>query len=591
MHDLPRRLAPGALLMLAGAGLAGGESLFPAVIDLGDLLPVNGGAPALGFVIEGAVAGGEAGTTVAPAGDLDDDGDCDLLIAVPRTSPALIYAVLNHPALGITTSFSLSEASGARGFPLVGQSMFDETGRSMARVGDINADGIDDYIIGVPKADPDDKPAAGIAYVVYGNQTVPASIVLSSLQPSEGFRIHGAARSDYCGHAVSSAGDINGDGFDDLIVGAPNVRPTPDEVTGEAYVLFGGPGVGASGIVRVAELDGGAGFALRSGGTSLGFDVAGAGDFNADGIDDVMVSELGGAGKVFVVFGAPGIGSSGLIDLSSLGAAQGLVIESASPSYQAGHAIASLGDFNGDGVDDIAIGARLARPNDLYAAGQCFVVFGAPGIGAAGPIQLTSLDGSDGFVVNGAIAGGRLGHDVAGADVKHDAWGDLIMGAPHASFSGTQAGAAYVVFGGPSVGASGVIEVADLDGENGFAMHGARPVDLTGGSVASACDINGDGRGDVIISAERGDVLGSNDDSGRAFVIFGRACPDLDGDSVTSVFDFTLFAGAFGSRPGDPSWNSAADFNADLVVDVLDFAEFAARFGCGARIVISGDRT
>jgi microcompartment protein CcmK/EutM len=174
---------------------------------------------------------------------------------------------------------------------------------------------------------------------------------------------------------VSSAGDVNGDGFDDLIIGAFFADPNGDNYAGESFVVFGGVGVGASGTIELSSLNGANGFVLNGidQGDQSGRSVSSAGDVNGDGFDDLIIGATGAApngnkqaGESYVVFGGVGVGASGTIELSSLNGTNGFVLNGIDVRDFSGQSVSSAGDVNGDGVDDLIIGAR----------DQSYVVFG-----------------------------------------------------------------------------------------------------------------------------------------------------------------------------------------------------------------------
>ena len=158
-----------------------------------------------------------------------------------------------------------------------------------------------------------------------GTQTsFPASVGLSTLTPSTGFTLNGVSSGDQSGFSVSGAGDINGDGVADLIIGANNANSG----AGASYVVFGKPGIGSTGSLTLSSLNGANGFVLpgvASSGES-GQSVSGAGDINGDGVADLIIGAYlanSGAGASYVVFGKPGIGSIGSLTLSNLNGANG----------------------------------------------------------------------------------------------------------------------------------------------------------------------------------------------------------------------------------------------------------------------------
>lgn len=195
-----------------------------------------------GFSIEGVTEGDEAGYSVDNAGDINGDGFEEIIIGARNAdasgeSSGAAYIVFGK-ASGFDPVIKLSELSGNNGFRFAGAAAGDQAGRSVSTAGDFNGDGLDDLIIGAFGADPNGV-SSGTAYVIFGKSSAfESSINLANLSINEGFIINGLATADALGKSVSSAGDINNDGFDDLIIGAP----FGDGVvfnSGVGYVLFG----------------------------------------------------------------------------------------------------------------------------------------------------------------------------------------------------------------------------------------------------------------------------------------------------------------------------------------------------------------
>ncbi len=189
----------------------------------------------------------------------------------------------------LLNTFNLADLDGSNGFVINGIDERDFSGRSVSGAGDINGDGIDDLIIGAYRADPNGG-YSGESYVVFGRDAgFDASLELSALDGSNGFVLNGIDTDDRSGVSVSGAGDINGDGIDDLIIGADGAEPNGDD-SGESYVVFGRD-TGFDAALELSELDGSNGFVLNGIDTDdrSGFSVSDAGDINGDGIDDLII--------------------------------------------------------------------------------------------------------------------------------------------------------------------------------------------------------------------------------------------------------------------------------------------------------------
>ena len=292
----------------------------------------------------------------------------------------------------------------------------------------------------------------GESYVVFGKSTGFGSAVdLSTLDGTTGFRLDGVDQSYYFTSSVSSAGDVNGDGFDDLIIGASGADSGGYSHAGKSYVVFGKSGSFGS-AVSLSTLDGTTGFRLDRGGQSdhSRFSVSSLGDVNGDGFDDLIIgateADPGGetnAGESYVVFGKSGGFDSG-IDLSTLDGTTGFRLDGVDLYDYSGASVSSAGDVNGDGFDDLIIGVHGADPGGDDYAGGSYVVFGKSG-GFGSAVNLGVLDGTTGFRMDGIAQNDYAGFSVSGAgDVNGDGFDDLVIGARGAA---DYAGESYVVFG------------------------------------------------------------------------------------------------------------------------------------------------
>jgi len=346
-------------------------SASPTDIDLGTL-------GAAGFRIDGAATDDFSGWSVAGAGDVNGDGKDDVIIGAPNSDPDGSDSGGSYVVYGSASPTNIDLGTlGAAGFRIEGAVVArDFSGRSVAGAGDVNGDGKADVIIGAPYADPNGS-RSGSSYVVYGSAT-PTNINLLNPLGAAGFRIDGAAADDDSGQSVAGAGDVNGDGKADVIIGAPRADPNGRDLSGSSYVVYGSATptdidlgtLGAAGF----RIDGAATYDLS------GFSVAGAGDVNGDGTADVIIGAWfadnngrDSSGSSYVVYGS---GTPTDIDLNSLGAA-GFRIDGAAADDWSGRSVAGAGDVNGDGGADVIIGAQNADPNGS-GSGSSYVVFGDP---------------------------------------------------------------------------------------------------------------------------------------------------------------------------------------------------------------------
>jgi hypothetical protein len=338
------------------------------------------------------------------------------------------------------------------------------------------------------------------------------------------WKVRGDQVSAFFGYSVATAGDVNGDGFEDVIVGADQYDHGQNN-EGRAYVYIGS----ASGLVTTAawtaEVD--------HGSALFGYSVATAGDVNRDGFDDVIIgapyytNSLRNEGQAFVYQGSP----------SGLGATPAWTAAGNQVSAFFGRSVASAGDVNGDGFSDVIVGAT-AYDNGQDNEGRSFVYHGsASGLGTT-PAWTTESD----------QAGALLGDSVATAgDVNGDGFDDVIVAAEEYDQGQTDEGAAFVYQG----------SISGLSTDPAWMAQSDQAGSLFGESAATAGDVNGDGFSDVIVGAP--DFDHGFDLEGRTFVYHGSA------SGLGSVPAWT----AEGNEDFGNSVASAGDVNGDGFSDVI----------------------
>ena len=407
--------------------------------------------------------------------------------------------------------------AGTGGFVLDGEAATTYAGFSVSGAGDVNGDGMDDIIVAAHRANPN-GPDSGRSYVVFGKADTTAVQLSDITAGTGGFVLDGEAAGDLSGRSVRGAGDVNGDGMDDLVVGAPYSNPNGTN-SGRSYVVFGKADTTAVQLSAVTAGTGGFVLDGEAAYDNSGYSVSRAGDVNGDGMDDLIVgaqfaSPSGNeSGRSYVVFGKADTTAVELSDIT-IGTG-GFVIDGEVAEDRSGVSVSGAGDVNGDGMADLIIGAEYADPNG-DRSGRSYVVFGKAGTTG---VQLADIaGGTGGFVLDGEAAGDRSGRSVRGAgDVNGDGMDDLIVGAEYADFNGLSSGRSYVIFGKTDTTAVQLSDIAG--GTGGYALDGEAASEFSGHSVSGAGDVNGDGVHDIIIGADRADPNGLN--SGRSYVVFG----------------------------------------------------------------------
>ncbi|MFL5747502.1 MAG: FG-GAP-like repeat-containing protein [Niastella sp.] len=511
--------------VVAGAGDVNGDGYSDVIVgaygydnsqtDEGAVFVYHGSATGINTTVAAIVESNQAyacmGYSAAGAGDVNGDGYSDIIVGAYQydnvqtdEGAAFIY---HGSATGIvTTPAALLESNQAGAF----------MGISVAGAGDVNGDGYSDVIVG---AEGYDNPEAseGAAFVYHGSaagiKTTAAAMVESN---------HAVA---LMGHSVASAGDVNGDGYSDVIVGAPL------NSNGQNAFVYHGSATGISTTAAVILQN-------NQAGQQLGISVASAGDINGDGYSDVIV----GAPRFNTNFGTIVQGAAYIHYGSATGinAAPAAILLCNQGGAQMGRSVASAGDVNGDGYSDVIVGA-YSYDNGETDEGVAFVYTGSPS--GSNIVAATQLENNQ--------PGAALGASVAGAgDVNGDGYGDVIVGAWLYDNGENDEGIFYI-YHGSATGIS-TTPAASVEGNQAGAWMGS--------SVAGAGDVNGDGYSDVIVAAYSYDH--GETDEGVAFVYHGSAT----GINTTpaALLECNQASAEFGSLVA-----GAGDVNGDGYSDVI----------------------
>lgn len=506
--------------------------------DIGAINTANLGDK--GYVITGATTGATTitskylGYSVSDAGDVNGDGLADVVVGAYRettgTTSGAVYVLFgknNSATIDVTNL-------GDGGYKIYNSTTTSRLGTSVSQIGDLNGDGLTDLLISGNNTN-------GRAYVVYGKTTT-TDIDLATLTASQGFVLTGP--SDVLIGKWVSAGDIDGDGIDDIMV-----SNSSNSLISSTYVVFGKSIIsGTTAAIDLTQIvTNNQGLILKGvSGTSFGNSIAYIGDVNGDGIGDMLIAAptaknatktTQSDGAAYVVYGTD---TAQTIDISTLSASQGYKItgpiptETAVTSVQFAQYVGAAGDVNADGIADMIIGSSSSAAYGYKA----YVVFGQEGISTTG-VDVTNL-GSNGFVIQSntnAILGVGSSVSYAG-DINGDGLADVIVGAS----SGNQA---FVVYGKTDTTTVDLDQVAN--GIGGFVINGGISSSSTGISVSYAGDVNGDGFDDLIVGASAASIANaagtSTSNVGQSYVLFGGSSKmttiDYAGTSTDDTFTGT----------------------------------------------------
>jgi hypothetical protein len=453
------------------------------------------------------------GFSVSLAGDVNGDGYSDAIVGAysfdnGQTDEGKAYVYPGSAAgLSLTSIWEIES-----------NQSFANYGYSVSGAGDVNGDGYSDIISGAPKLD-SGQTDEGKVFVYYGSSTGPS---LTPNWTSESNQV-----SANYGVCVTSAGDVNGDGFCDIIVGA-NLYDSGQTDEGRAFIFNGS----STGLSLLPGWTGESNQVSAYYGTS----AATAGDVNGDGFSDVIVGaclfdngEID-EGKSFVYYGSA----------SNLSQIENWSAESNQSNAFFGWSVSSAGDVNGDGYGDVIVGAK-DYANGQSLEGRAFVYLGS----SAGISTVAN------WTAEPDLSTSRFGQSVSTAgDVNGDGYSDVIVGAPYLDNGQTDEGRVYVYLGSAS----------GLSSTPAWTVESNQASAIFGISVSTAGDVNGDGFSDVIIGASLYDNGQTNE--GRAFVYYGSP------SGLSLIADWTAENNQANSEFGF-SVSTAGDVNGDGYSDVI----------------------
>ena len=503
------------------------RSKFPPIVFLGACMALAMSTAAEASYITGladlrliAVPTAQAknGQAVTNLGDINGDGTLDLGFGAPGED--LGGTAPGAGAVSLLMGDFVADRPGASGIMrLFGDQAGEAKGTSMAGVGDVNGDGFDDFVIGSPRWDLGATQDVGRVTLHFGR---------ASGVPTASAEFRGTQAASQFGSAIAGAGDVNGDGYADILIGAPFFDDAGRVDSGQVQLFLGGPGA-------VFDTTADATVAPTAAQSLFGASVAGAGDVNADGFSDILVgvpnASVGQAGE-----------GAGLLFLGGAGAfntTSDAAFESNQVGAGLGAAVVGAGDVNGDGFSDMALGAPFFDSGQTNEGGV-FVFHG-------GTVIDTTVD----RIVEKNVAGALFGSAIASGDSNGDGYSDLAIGVPlEADYAINEFGKVWITIGS----ATGL-------GAEDYPVRGLSSTTTAGrfGSSLAFVDYNADGYPELFVGAP--EESGGAGRPAQGFTYMVRS-----GVRLSTAVDDTLDGTQAGAQLGHAI--AAGDFNRDGLGDL-----------------------
>lgn len=479
-----------------------------------------------------------------------------------------------YPALTILTN---SWLDGTNGLLMAGSCSNDFSGISVRPAGDVNGDGLDDVLISAPYATRGGMYAAGETYLVYGSSKgFPSSYeVLTNgwLNGTNGIILTGVGTQNYSGYAVDGAGDVNGDGYGDVLIGAYGAfgLRSGTGYAGKTYLIYGGPQLPAQIVLNETWFNGTNG-TLFAGSDSMlyvGETLAGIGDANGDGFDDFILGSRNAqgfhsyvVGHTYLIYGSSNRYPANVeLTPAWMNGTNGVTFEGLTNTLAVGRSLSAAGDVNKDGYADFMTGSHENQPDGQPGQGGVFLVYGSPTKADA----LTTLspawaDGTRGVLLRGATNMSYLGLFLSTGDMNADGFSDLLLSQTLEGVNNMVA-----VYGRSDLPAALHLTADGFDGTNGARVAVNNITDI---SVAG--DINNDGADDMLIGSRTAAPFGVTE-AGAAFLVYGTA-NGLPAQQTLSVDDLgrtnaCAFGGYRAMYGGNLRVGPAGDFNGDGIDD------------------------